>query len=256
MFDSIFGTGKLDKMIFQAYKLKINPEDPDILSTDQADTCAVQVNPDSYSISYQVQYERNNTAGAETPPKYKASSPSQLDFTIIFDGTGIIPASAGPLDNVPLVGAVAGLFSSSEEYDVMKEIKKFSLVTYAIKGTDHRPRKVQITWGRQIYDGVLTSISFNYKLFSPNGTPLRVEARVSFESAISDVMREATVKLESPDLTHRRYVIAGDTLPLLSDTIYGKTSYYIEVARTNKLYNFRKLKEGTAVFFPPTKKTK
>lgn len=256
MLDSIFGTGKLNKMIFQAYLPKANATDQDQLSKDPADQYAVLVNPDSYTVSYQIQYETTNIPGPPTEPKYKASSPSQIEFTILFDATGVIPPSAGPLDNVPLVGAIAGLFKKAEVYDVMKELKKFSLVAYLIKGADHRPRKVQITWGKQIYDAVLTSISLNYKLFSPDGTPLRLEARVSFEGAISDLLREADPKMASPDLTHIRNVVAGDTLPLMSDTIYGISRYYIEVARTNKIYNFRKLKEGTTVFFPPTKKTK
>ena len=255
MFDSIFGTGKLDKMIFNAYELNTG-SGPDVLSTADEDKYAVQVNPESYTMNHQVHYERNETAGAENPPKFRQSSPTQLDFSLIFDGTGVIPPAAGPLDNVPLEGAIAGLFSDTKEYDVMKELKKFAKVVYYINGTEHQPRKVQLTWGRQIYDGVLTSISLNYKLFTPNGTPLRVEARVSFDSAISDILREAIVKTSSPDLTHIRTVIAGDTLPLLCNSIYKKPEFYIEVARTNQLFNFRSLREGKSLFFPPVKNAK
>jgi hypothetical protein len=259
MLDSLFGTGKLEKMIICALKPIVKDQPPEVSDKD-TDKYMVQVNPDSYSLNHNVRYERNNTPGsAGDEPKFDHISPTSLDFSIIFDGTGVVPKPAGPLDNVPgvgaVVGAISGLLGDSEEYDVMKEIRKFATVVYDIDGGTHEPRKVRLTWGRQLYDGVLTSLSLNYKLFKPDGTPLRVEARLSFESVLFDIMNEAEVKKASPDLTHVRKVIAGDTLPLMTHNIYGKASYYIEVARANKIINFRKLREGRSVFFPPTKKT-
>jgi len=135
----------------------------------------------------------------------------------------------------------------------MAEIKKFSEVVFEFKGNEHKPRQVRLTWGRQIFDGVLTNISFSYKLFKADGTPLRVEAKVTFQSALSDIMRESGFKTSSPDLTHVRTTIAGDRLPLMTYNIYGTSKYYIEVAKTNKMYNFRKLKEGVPVLFYPAK---
>jgi hypothetical protein len=259
MIDSLFGTGKLEKMHIVAFETVAAAKPPKISNKDE-DKYQVQINPDSYSISHQVHYARNKAAGTPgSEPRYDHTSPVTLDFTIIFDGTGVVPPPAGPLDNVPLVGAIAdavtSLFSDKKGFDVMAEIKKFMKVVYEIKDTQHSPRRVQLTWGRQIYDGVLTSLSLNYKLFKADGTPLRVEARVSFESALSDIMRESGFKTSSPDLTHVRTVVAGDTLPLMVDTIYGTPKYYIEVAKSNKLFNFRKLHAGRSVFFPPTKKT-
>ncbi|MGB8192005.1 MAG: hypothetical protein WCF67_08805 [Chitinophagaceae bacterium] len=256
MLDSLFGTGKLEKMLFNAYMKVTDPAAPPVLSVADTDKYQVQINPDSYSISHRIHYERNKPTGSpDSEAKYDHTSPTTLDFTILFDGTGVVPPPAGPLDNVPLVGAIASLFSDDEEFDVMKEIQKFMTVVYDYDGTFHEPRKVQLTWGRQIYDGVLASLSLNYKLFKADGTPLRVEAKVSFESFLTSVMKESKFKPSSPDLTHVRTIIAGDTLPLMANNIYGTPKYYIEVAKTNKLFNFRKLNEGKPVFFPPTKKT-
>lgn len=252
MLDSLFGTGKLEKMMVWALKPQTVPPE---VSDAEEDKYMVQINPDTYSISHQVHYERNNTPGsAGSDPKLDHISPTSLSFSILFDGTGVIPPPAGPLDNVPIAGAIAGLFSDSEEYDVMAEIRKFAAVVYDFKEEEHRPRRVRLSWGRQIYDCVLTSMSLDYKLFKPDGTPLRAEAKVSFESALFDIMAEAVYKTSSPDLTHKRAVTAGDTLPLMSHKIYGKAGYYLEVARSNKLFNFRKLKDGSSVFFPPVKK--
>ena len=255
MLDSLFGTGKLEKMMITVLKTSdAKPPAPPTVSTEKGDQYQVQINPDSYSISQSVYYGRNNTPGsAADEPKYDYTSPATLDFTIIFDGTGVVPPPAGPLDNVPIVGAVASLFSDKKGFDVMDEIKKFAKIVFEFDENKHKPRQVRLTWGRQIFDGVLTNISFSYKIFKADGTPLRVEARVSFQSAISDIMRESGFKKSSPDLTHTRTTIAGDKLPLMAYNIYGTPKYYIEVAKTNKMYNFRKLKEGVPVFFYPAK---
>ena len=58
----------------------------------------------------------------------------------------------------------------------------------------------------------------------------------------------------SPDLTHLRDVKDGDTLPLLVYDIYGDGKFYLEVARVNKLVNFRSLRSATRLSFPPLDK--
>lgn len=254
MLDSLFGTGKLDRMIIWGF-VQDNPDAPWRLSTEKDDQFQVQVNPDSYTINHNVHYTRNNaTGGHNEDAKVDRVSPETLDCTIIFDATGVIPKT-GPLDNVPIVGAVASVFSSDKPLTVMEQIGKFTTVVYKIKEPTHQPRKVRLTWGPQTFDGVLSSMSLNYKLFDSHGTPLQVEARVNFESAIPEIVKAGQIKTSSPDLTHVRTVVAGDTLPLMTNNIYGTPNYYIEVAKSNRLFNFRKLKEGRPVYFPPAKKT-
>jgi hypothetical protein len=255
MLDSLFGTGKLEHLVIWPLDEVKKAGDPPTPTNSDAEKFTFPINPDSYNISHYVNWSRHNTlASPDEDPKFDYSGPSTLDFTIIFDGTGIIK-EAGPLDNVPIVGAVASLFDSSKPMTVMEQIKKFTSVVYNINEPTHRPRRVRISWGPQVYDGVLTSMSLNYKLFSADGEPLRVEARVSFESALLDILRISENKTSSPDLTHKRTVLAGDTLPLMTNNIYGTTDYYIEVAKSNRLFNFRKLKAGSPIFFPPAKKT-
>src|SRR5690606_728458 len=111
-------------------------------------------------------------------------------------------------------------------------------------------------WGMLFFEGVLTSLSFNYKLFKPTGIPLRVVATASFSASLEDVLRIAKEKKNSPDLTHIRVVKEGDTLPLMAYRIYGDPAYYLEVARVNKLTNFRNLTPGDEIFFPPVNKSK
>lgn len=54
------------------------------------------------------------------------------------------------------------------------------------------------------------------------------------------------VKWDSQDMSHLVTVRAGDTLPLLCKRIYSDPAYYMEVARVNRLVNFRNV-----LRFPP-----
>ncbi|MBC7861958.1 MAG: LysM peptidoglycan-binding domain-containing protein [Bacteroidia bacterium] len=54
-----------------------------------------------------------------------------------------------------------------------------------------------------------------------------------------------------PKLPYTHTVVEGDTLPDLSEKIYGDSSYYVQVAAYNNLNKFRNLKTGTTLVFPP-----
>ena len=62
---------------------------------------------------------------------------------------------------------------------------------------------------------------------------------------------EAQKRTSSPDLTHRRVVVEGDTLPQLCREIYGSPEHYLRVAQVNGLDDFRDLSPGQELFFPP-----
>lgn len=255
MLDTLTSNGKLEKMIVRAFRPQTTAGEKAELSTDEADKYVVQVNPESYQINYQVNYDHRPAQGnSGSQAKYASTSPPTLEFDFLFDGTGVIPAAAGPLDNVPIAGAVADLISGSEEYDVMTELGKFMQVVYDFQDEEHRPRRIQLTWGKLVFEGVLSGLQLNYKLFKPDGTPLRAEAKATFDGSISDVFRELAEKKNSPDLTHLRRILSEDTLPLMTHRIYGESRHYLEVARHNQLYDFRRLRAGRELTFPPLDK--
>ena len=220
------------------------------------------VNPETYVIKQKVNY---NTA--QPPPgnpgkdqQYNNTTPPDIQFDFIFDSTGVVPKPleglAGTLSGVPIAGAIAAAFSGAPKYDILAEIEAFKNIVLTYDGDIHEPRTVQLLWGTLFFEGKLTSLQFNYKLFQPDGTPIRAVATAAFTGSITDNLREALKKTNSPDLTHIRKVAEGDTLSLMTNKIYGDASYYIEVARINKLINFRKLTPGTEIFFPPINKSK
>jgi hypothetical protein len=224
------------------------------------------VNPDTYIIKNKVNYNP-----APPPPgnpgkdqQYNYTSPPDIQFDFIFDSTGVIPKPldglAGALSGIPVVGAVASAISSAigdtPPYDIITEIETFKNIVLTYDGDIHEPRTVQLLWGTLFFEGKLTSLQFNYKLFNPDGTPIRVVATAAFTGTVEDNLREALKKANSPDLTHIRKVQQGDTLSLMTYKIYGDASYYQEIARINNIVNFRNLKPGDEIYFPPVNKSK
>lgn len=250
----LFDQGKLEKMTIQAFQPATDPAEPPKLSDDPEDAYVVQVNPKSYTLNHALTYaELQGQGNSGRDAVYSKSEPTTLEFSFLFDGTGIIPPPS-PLGDVPLVGAIASAFADDEEFDVMQEIDKFDRVVYAHDGDEHRPKKIQLTWGTLVFPCALTSLNYQFTLFKPDGRPLRAQANCSFQEALSDAQRELIENNSSPDLTHIREVREGDSLPLISHRIYGDPKYYIEVARVNKLVNFRSIRAGSRLRLPPIAK--
>ena len=99
----------------------------------------------------------------------------------------------------------------------------------------------------------LKAMSLDYTLFKPSGEPLRVKVNLSFEGRMTKDKQKLLNEKSSPDLTHVIQVQAGDTLPLLCHRIYNDSSYYMQVARINKLVDFRNIEPGDELLFPPLK---
>jgi nucleoid-associated protein YgaU len=183
----------------------------------------------------------------------------------MFDATGASPSSenkAGPIDSVSkskALNAVAidatQLIKASGQNPgqrhVNDAITEFFRITGSVKGATHQPNYLQINWGAFEFRGVLDSVSVNYKLFNGSGLPVRATVTANFVESITKEEEALIQKKTSPDLTHYRIVKEGDTLTLISQMIYGDTSYYMELAKINKLKNFRKLKVGQRIIIPP-----
>ncbi len=215
-------SGELKKMTIEAYD-----------SLDYANKVgefALMFNPSTYQQKYEVEYEEAQGQGTTgSAQKFTRIKPQEYSFEFVFDGTGV----------------------SSEKKDVSEMIEEFLDLTARNNGDIHRPNYLQITWGNLISRCVLKSVNVTYNLFKPDGFPLRAKINASFAENIDDTLRVAEDGNTSPDLTHIRTVREGDTLPLMTARIYGDPAYYLEVARMNGLDDFRALKPGTTIRFPP-----
>lgn len=243
------GLGQLKKMTLTAYAdIGFATKIPGI------DPYTVLINPETYSLSYSQQVNDTSAQGNSMPSiSYNRGNTQTMNFKFLFDGTGVIKTGDGGL----LSGLASGLAIpgvNATTLDVATELGKFKKVVYDFYGDTHQQPYVQIQWGLLLYNCVLTNMNITFKLFKPDGTPLRAEADCTFTSAIDEEKLNALMDKQSPDLTHIRTVKEGDTLSLMCYREYGDSKYYYQVAQFNNLIDFKNLIPGTKLLFPPVTK--
>ncbi len=205
------------------------------------------LNPEKYNLKYKVEQNTRQGAGtSSSAPRYNRTPPEDLQLEFIFDRSGVIINYGAP-------GESDDKLNVDEGVGIDDDIKLFKRVVFDYNGDEHRPNYLVISWGTLLFKGVLTELDIAYKMFKADGTPMRASATAKFKGLIEDNLRVALENNSSPDLTHVRFVNEGDTLPLMTQRIYGDSKYYLEVAKANKITNFRKLKTGQKIFFPPIK---
>jgi hypothetical protein len=222
---------KLEKLRITAYG--------EAARSSEIDHVDAMYNPASYSLRHENVFEE--LAAIQTsgqPARWTRTPPSSLSLELMLDGTGV-----GEMGLVSLLGGGPD--------PVADQVEKFLEVCLKRDGSIHEPRFLTIQWGRGLeeFKCRLQSVDVSYTSFEKNGDPLAATLTTVF-------LQDVPVQEEqsSPDLTHRRTVLAGDTLPLLCREIYGSAAHYLWVARQNQLDDFRRLAPGQELAFPPLPK--
>ena len=196
------------------------------------------LNPETYQVRYQISQNDQQAQGTSAAaPRFSKTLPEDLQLDFIFDRSGVIKGYEDLLGE-----------------GIIGDVDKFKRIVLDYNGDQHKPNYLIISWGSLLFKGSLKDMDITYKLFKPDGTPIRATIHATFKGFIEDNLRVARENNNSPDLTHIRMVSEGDTLPLMTFRIYGNSKYYLEVAKANKLVNFRKLVPGQQIFFPPIEK--
>ncbi|QWV99069.1 LysM peptidoglycan-binding domain-containing protein [Geomonas nitrogeniifigens] len=226
--------GKLEKLLILAFDTSEDAERG--TKAEAKETFEALINPESYTLEYKVKTsdgQGQGTSGAQA--KYEFTLPEELTFEFLFDNTGIIDGK-------------------KNKDGVNQDVDRFRKMLTGYQGKSHEPYHLKLVWGSLVFTGRATELSLTHKLFNPDGQPIRTVAKVKFKKSIEDKKRARKEDKSSADLTHRRTVKGGDTLPLLCYRIYGDPRYYLQVAQANGLNNFRKLVPNTNLLFPPLDK--
>jgi nucleoid-associated protein YgaU len=189
-----------------------------------------QFNPESFTINNEIELGPDEPAQGDDgeEAKFKSIKPRSFSFDFLMDGTG----------------------ASGKKFEVLAQIELFKLTT-GFSGKIHRPKFLLLNWGTFIATCVLESFSINYKLFRPNGTPLRAVLSASFREHKPAPLRELLKNLSSPDLTHLHEIVEGEHLSLITYRIYKDPRYYFHVGEANGLNNLRELMKGQRLKLPP-----
>jgi hypothetical protein len=192
-------------------------------------------NPDNLTIKESIAWDKSQGEGKEgADPKYKHTKPRTFTLEITLDGTGVN--------------------TNGVKIPVTAQVLLFRQATTSLVGDTHRPNYLIVQYGLFICSCCLESSSVSYTMFDMFGLPIRAKITAEFTERTPAALGSILNMLSSPDLTHEVTVQQWDILPLLTHKTYKKQEYYLQVAKANKLKNFRKLKAGTVLKFPPISK--
>lgn len=206
-----------------------NPED---VSKKPKKIFTAYLNPEEFKRSYEFEYNEEGGSGSTGAAlQWGKITPQKYTLKLPIDGTG----------------------AAGKKIEVDEKIEEFYAVVN-FSGESHKPYFLAISWGKILVYCVLTRVDVTYKLFSPDGTPLRAVIDATFTASMEDQLRARKENKESPDLLHIHMVKAGEMLPALCDQYYGDPARYLQVAQVNNLDNFRDIAAGTQIIFPPIEK--
>ena len=102
------------------------------------DEFTVMLNPENYTLNYEVQFAKNQTPGSSGHElKFDKIKPQKLDFEFLFDRTGAV------VDTISISNPL-----SSDNDGVQKDIDKLKEVTLGYDGNIHRTRFLMLSWGK------------------------------------------------------------------------------------------------------------
>lgn len=232
---------KLAKLTIEAYE-DVDRRTPLRGGLHGKHTLEAMYNPETLSSRHESVFHPKrgiSTQGAQT--RWSHSVAEELTLKLIFDGSGVGEFGAARLRHTPTVA---------------EWIRAFLSLCYRVQSASHEAAYLRLSWHKGVlgdggFECRLRSADINYSAFDRDGSPLRAEVNAVFVEALSPKKNALRLRLSSPDLTHRRVVREGDTLPLLCREIYGSPDHYLRVAEVNGLDHPRALRVGQELFFPP-----
>ncbi|MCF8297675.1 MAG: LysM peptidoglycan-binding domain-containing protein [Saprospiraceae bacterium] len=203
--------------------------------TGQIGEFELRYNPPKMQHNFAITYDTLQTFGSSgNEGRYKYSYPETLSFEFLFDNT-IVPAN-------------------KVLKTVKEDIDKFKELAFTYNGTIHRPNYLKLSWGKFLFKCQISSFNITYTAFSTDGEPIKANASVKFVQVRNVSTRLSEENKSSPDLSHIYIVQEGDSLPSISHSVYADISYYLNLAKVNKLSNFRQLVPGQKLILPPLEK--
>ena len=104
---------------------------------------------------------------------------------------------------------------------------------------------------RTEFSCVVTDVKQDFKLFSPEGTPLRAVLTVKLEEYVPLARQIAMLNLQSADHTRSHVLAEGETLPQVAWEYLHQAREWRHVADSNDIDDPRRLVPGRTLTIPP-----
>lgn len=214
----------------------------------KVDSLILPYDVNSFSTSYANEVEDSKSIGKGSgDSEFKGSKSSVLDVTFVLDDTTYATIASFFLPQMVVPGSVD------------KVIKKLLECCHSVAGNIHEPLYLTLqVFGMPLVKSAgggfrcrLESLNIENKIVDLLGYRKKALVKCRFVECLSQEQIDADQKTSSPDLTHIRQVVAGETLASKTYDIYDDTKHSVSIAEFNQLDSLRDIPLGKTLAFPP-----
>ena len=201
----------------------------------------VYFNPTEYSISKSNEWKYDKVTGNSFPKaQFGGGNPRELTLNLMLDAS--------------LLSKTAHIRDVTNDLFKMMEVKEGQ--TAGSPGAV--PPFVTFRWGKETtFKSVCTQLTVAYKLFRPNGDPIRAEVKMTLKQAETAGTASANGANRAGNPTTRanaghgvHIVKDGDTLPSIAYSNYGDATVWRAIAEANGIENPLHLRRGRSLSLP------
>lgn len=198
---------------------------PCMLIAENGLTCLAMLNPKELAYSKSVGWAEQAGTGRDFPDlQFTAGKSITISLELMFD-------------------------RYEEKGDVRKDTDTLLKMALRDEGL-HRPPKVEVSWGGDIFqggfEGVVESVKVRYTMFEVNGTPCRAVATVGLKQAGG-----VSPSGNSPDIAKMRVVKRGETLHSIAESEYRNAGEWRRIADANNIDDPLAVQPGSKLLIPP-----
>ena len=201
----------------------------------------VLFNPTEYTITKSNEWKYEKVTGtAFTPPQFGGGNPRELSLNLLLDAS--------------LLGKTQHIRGVTDELFKMMEVP-----AGATGGSSTAaPPFITFTWGNETtFKSVCTSLTVAFKLFRPNGDPIRADVKMTLKqaepasTASSNGANRGTNPTTRANAGHGVHRVKdGDSLPSIAYDAYGDATTWRVIADANGIENPFHLRRGSALSLP------
>jgi hypothetical protein len=197
-------------------------------------------NPSEYSISKSNEWSYDKVTGTSFPPaKFGGGAPRELSLSLLLDVSLLKDGNVR---------------STTDKLFKMMEVPGGQ----GAGGASSVPPFVTFHWGQETtFKAVCTQLTVAYKLFRPNGDPIRADVKMTLKQAETASTASSNGANRPGNPTTRanaghgvHTVKDGDTLPSIAYEQYGDPTVWRAIADANGIENPLRLRRGHALSLP------
>jgi hypothetical protein len=212
-----------------------------VLEIESIGNIPVYFNPTEYSISKSNEWKYEKVTGTPfTPPQFGGGNPRELTMSLLLDAS--------------LLGKDAHVRDVTNSLFRMMEVGGGS----GAGGADAAPPFMKFRWGTETtFKSVCTQLTVAYKLFRPNGDPIRADVKMTLKQAEPASTASSNGANQGQNPTTRanaghgvHTVKDGDSLPSIAYEAYGDATVWRAIADANGIENPLHLRRGRSLSLP------